>query len=72
MPHRGPDLDTDADDDDGSDGGDGGDGGGGDGGKGGSFVKKSAQQLAGEAVLSRLVTEVDGSAFSFQLVGGVD
>ncbi|CAI8032323.1 X-ray repair cross-complementing protein 5 [Geodia barretti] len=29
-------------------------------------MKKTAQQLAGEAVLSRLVAEVDGASFSFQ------
>ena len=30
------------------------------------MVKKTAQQRAGEAVLSRLVSEVDGAGFSFR------
>ena len=31
-------------------------------------MKKTAQQLEGEAVLSRLVNDVEGVGFSFQLV----
>ena len=32
------------------------------------MMKKTAQQRAGEAVLSRLVAEVDGANFSFSAV----
>ena len=72
MCYRGPDLDRD--DSGGHDGGDHGDGSHGDGshGNGGGYkgssnvLKKTTQQLAGEAVLCRLVTEVDGASFSFR------
>ena len=72
----GPDLedrDVGAGDGDDRGGGDGGGRGGGGGGGGGgrppgdsSRMKKSAQQLAGERVLSRAVQEVEGVSFSFR------
>ena len=67
MGCRGPDLDTEDDDNRRGGGGGGDDGGGG----GNSVIKKTAQQLAGEAVLSRLVSEVDGASFSFQWVASM-
>ena len=80
MCYRGPDLDRDdSNNGGGHDGGDHGDGSHGDGshgnggdGNGGGYkgssnvLKKTTQQLAGEAVLCRLVTEVDGASFSFR------
>ena len=72
----GPDLDdrgagAGAGDGDDRGGGDGGGRGGGGGGRGGppgdsSRMKKSAQQVAGERVLSRAVQEVEGVSFSFR------
>ena len=32
----------------------------------GSVLKKTAQQIAGEMVLARVVSEVDGASFSFR------
>ena len=69
----GPDLDGSGSDDD----GDGRGGGGGDSPGDGpgpshrlppssSVMKKTAQQIAGEGVLSRVVEEVEGVSFSFQ------
>ena len=46
-------------------------GGGGDGPSFSSDMKKTAQQIAGERVLSRVVEEVEGVAFSFRCVCGV-
>ena len=65
--HRGPDIDIDTDG--------GGDNGSGErgGGRGerrppgeSSVMKKTAQQIAGEQVLERMVQAVDGLAFSFK------
>ena len=57
SPLSGPHLDTDSEDEAG--------GGGGGGGGGGSVMKKTAVQVAGESLLTRLVAAVDGAAFSF-------
>ena len=35
-------------------------------------MKKTAQQIAGERVLSRVMEEVDGVSFSFRLVCSVE
>ena len=59
----GPDLEGR---DGGRGGGGGGGGGGGDGSSFSSDMKKTVQQIAGERVLSRVVEEVEGVAFSFR------
>ena len=68
--YRGPSLQVD-DDDDEDNGGDGRGGRSHQGGEGGgpcssSEALKTDQQIAGEAVLTRIVKEVDGVSFSFR------